>query len=152
MPALRNHEKQTRSLRNGWRRLREEAGYSLVEVIAAIMILSIAIIPMVGMFDAGLKAATAGSRYDQARVLANANLEKVRALSYQEATTQYPPGTKDCPGGASGLDSCRVRTAYVNSSLQVVGTSQDAMQVEVIVRWDGGKEYTTTGLVARGAS
>ena len=60
--------------------LRSESGYSLVEVMVAMMILAVAIIPMVGMFDAGLRAAVAGSNYDGARALANEKLEGIRAL------------------------------------------------------------------------
>ena len=36
-------------------RIRGESGYSLVEVMASIIILSLAILPMVGMFDMGLR-------------------------------------------------------------------------------------------------
>ena len=36
----------------------EESGYSLVEVMASIVLLSIAIIPMVAMFDVGLRTVT----------------------------------------------------------------------------------------------
>ena len=50
-------------------------GYSLVEVLAAIAILSLAILPMVGMFEAALRAATLGGNYDKARALANEKLE-----------------------------------------------------------------------------
>ena len=69
--------------------LRRESGYSLMEVMVAIMILAIAIIPMVGMFDAALRAAVASSNYDEARSLANEKLEGIRALPYER------------PGGAA---------------------------------------------------
>lgn len=49
------------------KRLREESGYSLVEVMVSIIILAIAILPMASMFDMGLNSATAGSKYDKAR-------------------------------------------------------------------------------------
>ncbi|MGH3090237.1 MAG: type IV pilus modification PilV family protein, partial [Rubrobacteraceae bacterium] len=60
-----------------------ESGYSLVEVLAAIVILTVAIIPMVAMFDTGLRSATTSGNYDKARALANSNLEmaKTRSLS-----------------------------------------------------------------------
>ena len=61
----------------------DEGGYSLVEVIVSIMILAIAILPMVSMFDAGLRAADEGSNYDTARALANEKLEEIKALSLQ---------------------------------------------------------------------
>ncbi len=59
-----------------------ESGYSLVEVMASIMILSIAIIPMVGMFDMGLSTATRASNYDKARALAKKQLEIAQSLAY----------------------------------------------------------------------
>ena len=58
-------------------RLKNEAGYSLVEVMVAIFILAVAIIPMVGMFDTGLRAAVLGGNYDRGRALANEKLEEV---------------------------------------------------------------------------
>ena len=59
-----------------------EAGYSLVEVMVSIMLLTIAIIPMVGMFDAALNSATKGSSYDKARTLANLKLEQAKSLPF----------------------------------------------------------------------
>ncbi len=131
--------------------LREESGYSLVEVMVAIMILAIAIIPMVGMFDAGLRSITTSSKYDQARALANQNMERVRALDYATAVSQYPPGSRTCPTGAGGLDSCTVTTTYVNPNLTPDPTHKDAMRIDVSVQW-GGSSYTTTGLKTKGST
>ena len=133
---------------------KNEAGYSLVEVLVAIVILAVAIIPMVGMFDAGLRAATTGGRYDQARALANQNLEKVRALDYERAVAQYPAGTGNCPGfvgGTDGLDSCTYATTRVNSNLADDAASTSAIRIDVTVRWSGGS-YKATGVKARGSS
>lgn len=69
-------------------RLKEESGYSLVEVMASIMILTIAIIPMVAMFDMGLSSATRSSNYDKARSLANKQLERAKNLPYDSTNTQ----------------------------------------------------------------
>src|ERR671916_1993818 len=89
-------------------RLRQSGGYSLVEVMASIVILSIAIIPMVGMFDMGLKSATASSKYDEARALANEKLEQAKSLPYDAATTDlkdnFPfsaPNTQATDGSTS---------------------------------------------------
>ena len=64
------------------KRLKGESGYSLVEVMVSIMILAIAILPMVGMFDMGLNSATKGSNYDKARALANLKMEEAKSLSF----------------------------------------------------------------------
>lgn len=144
------------------RRIRSEAGYSLVEVLVAILLLSLAIIPMVGMFDAGLRAAVVGSNYDKGRALANEKLEEVRSLPYKSpdpasantansVVEKYePPG----PAAATqGIFTYAVKTKYVDadfSSNPVNSPMKPQMQVTVKVEWQNGKSYTTTGYVAGG--
>jgi hypothetical protein len=121
--------------------------------MVAILILAIAIIPMVGMFDTGLKAATMSSKYDQARALANQNMEKVKALDYAPAILRYPPGSSSCPGGAGDLDSCTVTTTYVNPSLTPDPAFKDAIRIDVEVKWNSGSSsFTTTGLKTKGST
>jgi Tfp pilus assembly protein PilV len=64
------------------KRLREASGYSLVEVMVSIMLLTIAILPMAGMFDMGLNSTTKASKYDKARTLANMKLEEAKSLPF----------------------------------------------------------------------
>jgi prepilin-type N-terminal cleavage/methylation domain-containing protein len=143
------------------RLIKNEAGYSLVEVMVAIMLLAIAIIPMVGMFDMGLKAATQGSDYDKARALANQKLEEIRALPYKSpdplsagtansVVEKYAP-----PGPASateGIFTYTVQTKFVDANLANPSDSPATpqMRVQVTVNWEGNKSYTTTGYVAGG--
>ena len=144
-------------------RLKDEAGYSLVEVIVSIILLSIAIIPMVSMFDVGLKTATRGGNYDQARALANERLEEIKALPFKNDTLRadsvvevYPPGEKDVP--SPGIFDSTVTTAYQTASYNdspAKGTTPGGatpttrMKVVVTVTWDGNS-YTTSGLMASG--
>jgi prepilin-type N-terminal cleavage/methylation domain-containing protein len=142
-------------------RIRGESGYSLVEVMVAIMLLAIAIIPMVGMFDMGLRASAASSNYDKARMVATERLEKVKALPYyrpdpaaNSAVEIYHPGTP--VSGTSGIFSYTVTTTYWRETAgAVVADASDnsvvkpMMQVVVRVTWDG-KSYETTGFTALG--
>lgn len=137
------------------RNLKSESGYSLVEVMVAIMLLAIAIIPMFSMFDTGLKTATLGSNYDRARALANTNLDKVRSLPWSTATGSYKPVNATPTAGTpfscdEGIFDCEVTTTYVDDDLNPVSASNNSnkMRVEVTVEWEGG-DYKTTGLVAR---
>ena len=144
--------------------LGQEAGYTLVEVMVAIMLLSIAIIPMISMFDAGLRASVVGSNYDKAQTLTNERLEVVRALPYNRpgepadsAVEIYRPGTPF--SGTSGIFSYTVTTTYYRETIEgiVPDTSNNSvvkpmMQVTVRVDWQGSHSYTTTGFVAAGAS
>jgi prepilin-type N-terminal cleavage/methylation domain-containing protein len=129
-------------------------GYSLVEVLVAIAILSLAILPMVGMFDAALRAATLGGNYDRARALANEKLEEIRALPYSDpggaansVTEKYPPATPT--SGDRGIFTYTVQTKFVDASFSNPTDSPPTsqMRVEVQVEWQG-KSYTTTGFVA----
>lgn len=142
--------------------LKNESGYSLVEVVVAIMLLGLAIIPMVGMFDAGLRAAVIGSNYDRARTIAGEEQEEIQALPFRvdpnppadSVVEIYPPGaTTPCTGTMPAGFGCDVTTTYVSVGPSSVDDDPNArvmLKVEVLVTWDGGnKSYTTTGLVSK---
>lgn len=93
--------------------LKNEYGYSLVEVLAAIVILTIAIIPMVTMFDTGLRSASTSGNYDRARALANMKLEEAKSLPYDAVKDASATGF---PSGATktGCGSGCIRSNYVS--------------------------------------
>jgi hypothetical protein len=72
------------------KRLREEYGYTLVEVMASILIMALAILPMMAMFDTGLRSATTGSNYDKSRTLANLKLEQAKNMSFDTFRDSFP--------------------------------------------------------------
>lgn len=136
-------------------RLADESGYSLVEVMVAMSVLALAVLPMVGMFEAGLRAATVSGDYDAARALANDRLEEVRALPYSRpggaadsAVERYaPPGPPD--DVLAGDLSVSVRTAFVDGELSASEASPPTgqMRVDVTVEWEEGS-FSTAGIVA----
>ena len=141
--------------------IKSQGGYSLVEVMVAILILAVAIIPMVSMFDAGLRAAVLGSNYDRARALGNEKLEDVRALPYKRpggsadsVVELYDPASpSSLATGTVGNFNYNVQTRYVDATLlnPTLAPATPQMQVTVEVRWDGNtKSYKTTGFVAGG--
>ena len=72
------------------KRLSQESGFSLVEVMASILLLALAILPMVAMFDMGLKSTTKGSNYDKSRALANLKMEEAKSLSFTDVENNFP--------------------------------------------------------------
>lgn len=134
------------------RKSKEESGYSLIEVLAAIVLLSLAILPMVSMFDAGLEAASTGGNYDKARALANSNLEAIKA-----ETAKANDGPCPVPG-EDPLNECNVTIENANvasdrkSSKFGSGGDINLTKVKVTVEWDNGKEYVAAGVVARDGS
>ena len=111
----------------------------------SILLLSIAIIPMVGMFDMGLKTATSSGNYDGARALAYTNLEKVRSLPYATAKVTYKPDNATPTAGTTvscntGIYTCGVTTTYVDNSLSANSAATTKMQVVVTVQWARGSQ------------
>lgn len=132
---------------------KNETGYSLVEVLVSILILTAAIIPMVSMFDTGLKTAVLGGNYDGARALANQKMEEIKALPYNKpggvadsAVEKYSPGTTI--SDTSDIYTWTVQTTFVSETFSTSTTEKGRMRVVVTVTWDGNsKSITTTGLV-----
>jgi prepilin-type N-terminal cleavage/methylation domain-containing protein len=150
--------------------LRSESGYSLVEVIVAMMILTVAILPMMSMFDAGLRASNLGSNYDKARALANEKLEEIKALSFRDPDNpagapansileKYKPVNEPStasgglgPGspvtGTSGIFSYTVTTRYVQQDFNTIPATPirtSFVKVTVQVSWQG-KSITVTSI------
>jgi prepilin-type N-terminal cleavage/methylation domain-containing protein len=151
------------------RLLRSESGYSLVEVMVAIMILAIAILPMVSMFDAGLQASAQGSNYDEARALANEKLEEIKALPYRDpdnpagapansilekykpvnepSTTAGGLGPGTAVTGTKGIFSYTVTTRYVQQDFNTIPTASirtSFIKVEMQVSWQGKSIQVTS--------
>jgi hypothetical protein len=159
-------------------RIRGESGYSLVEVMASIIILSLAILPMAGMFDMGLQTATTGSNYDKSRALANLKLEEAKSLPFASLQNGFPvtvPVTDSTPDATTGYyDSgfipasapftnfqYRIEKQYMKkpdtSSTEfkacdditnTCSTDTDLIRITVTVRWADGNEYHTLGLAS----
>jgi prepilin-type N-terminal cleavage/methylation domain-containing protein len=155
------------------RLLKTEAGYSLMEVVVAIIILAIAILPMVGMFDMGINSATKGGQYDKARALANLKMEEAKSLPYTTVRDNFPPGQQTPyttetwifdPPDFAGF-RYRVEKQFMTAPAQdqydafpnpftfePSGSNTGLIRVKVIVQWgdDWENEYTTYVLVGSG--
>lgn len=125
-------------------RKQKESGYSLVEVLAAIVILTLAIIPMVGMFDTALRVVSTSGDYGVARACAGQKLEQARSLPYETVSGGLPDGT--CEPSGLGYE---IQEEFVNAELQEIQEDQGLTRVTVTVSWDGDDSYAATGVVSR---
>ncbi len=155
------------------RLLNEERGYSLVEVVVSILLLSIAIIPMVGMFDMGINSATKAGDYDKARALANLKLEQAKSLPFLEVQDNFPEGIGTPPdepdtlftepGGEFAKFQYNIEKQHMEDpptepNFQTSAEATGLIRVTVTVYWDDDNvpdedlsddnTYTTWGLVA----
>lgn len=135
------------------------------------VILAVAVLPMVAMFDMGLNAAGRGAELDRARVLAGLQLEHAQSLPYGVVKNRFPnapcsfDGSGECEAAgiqeASGeFDSFRysVTKQYVRfngdeDEFVATDTDRGMIEVTVTVGWGGAafdeKTYTATALKTR---
>ena len=128
-------------MRSFIRRSARDSGYSLVEVMVAIMVLTIAIVPMVGMFDAAIRAADASGEYDEARTCAVQKLEQVKSLPYE--TVEAGDGVCE----PSGL-GYQIATRPVGTDLSG-GSGDEGLTMVTVTVDSGGSSYSVSGVVSR---
>lgn len=122
----------------------DEAGQSLVEVMVAVVILTVAIVPMVGMFDAALQAIDASGDYDHARACAGQKLEQAKSLPYETVNVGLPDGDCAEPGFDYAIDE-----EPVGTDLQEGSGDEGLTKVTVTVNWDVDDSYSLMGVVSR---
>jgi hypothetical protein len=111
--------------------------------MVAIIVLTIAIVPMAGMFDAAIEAADAGGEFDEARTCAVQKLEQVKSLPYEAVEDGIPNGV--CEPSGLGYD---VATRPVGADLGAVSGDGGLTMVTVTVDLDGSS-YSVSGVVSR---
>ncbi len=155
--------------------IKSESGYSLVEVMASIMILAIAIIPMVSMFDAGLNAASQGSNYDKSWAFANERLERAKTLDYADVRDNFPvasstpgtggtytpssalpvPASANLPAGSTytiAKQYVRVQPGVSQAALENSPTDSHMIRVTVTVNWPDDNSVSVSGVATGGPS
>ena len=92
--------------------------------MASIIILTLAILPMVGMFDMGLQTATRGSNYDKSRALANLKLEEAKSLPFADAENNFPEAGTPYSGSGNYLSGWMADTgeATGTTTMQISST------------------------------
>ena len=122
----------------------EESGYSLVEVMVAIVVLTVAIIPMVGMFEAAIRAANTSGHYDEARTCAVQKLEQVKSLPYETVEGGLRGGVCEPSGFGYTVDAQAIGTDFSD------GSGDDGLtRITVTVNWGGENSYSVAGVVSR---
>jgi hypothetical protein len=111
--------------------------------MVAIVVLTVAVVPMAGMFGAAIEAADAGGEYDVARSCAVQKLEQVKSLPYEEVEAGLPDGV--CEPVGLGY---RVATQPVGTDLGA-GPGEAGLTMVTVTVDSGGSSYGISGVVSR---
>ncbi len=109
----------------------------------AVVVLTIAIVPMVGMFDAALRAADAGGDYDEARTCAVQTLEQVKSLPYETVEGGMEHGV--CKPSGLGYE---ITTRPIGADLGS-GSGDEGLTMVTVTVSSGGSSYGIYGVVSR---
>ena len=109
----------------------------------AMIVLTIAIVPMAGMFHAAIEAADAGGDFDEARTCAVQKLEQVKSLPYETVEGGLPDGVCEPSGLGYGI-----ATRPVGTDLGA-GSGDGGLTMVTVTVDPGGSSYSVSGVVSR---
>jgi hypothetical protein len=111
--------------------------------MVTIVVLTIAIVPMVGMFDAAVRAADASGAYDEARTCAVQMLEQAKSLPYETVENGLADGVCEPSGPGYEID-----TQPVGPDLGG-GSGDEGLTMVTVTADSGGSSYRISGVVSR---
>ena len=112
--------------------------------MVAMVVLTVAVVPMVGMFDAAIGAADGSADYDKARTCAVQKLEHLKSLPYEAVQEGLQGGVCD----PSGL-GYTIATQSIGADLGDDSGEEGLTMVTVTVDWNGENSYAVSGVVSR---
>ena len=108
------------------------------------VVLTVAVVPMVGMFDAAIGAADTSADYDKARTCAVQKLEHLKSLPYEVVEGGLPGGV--CDPSRFGYT---IATRSIGTDLGDDSGEEGLTMVTVTVDWNGENSYAVSGVVSR---
>ena len=112
--------------------------------MVAMVVLTIAVVPMVGMFEAAIRAVNASGDYDEARTCAVQKLEQVKSLPYETVEGGLQGGVCRPSGLAYTITAQSICTDLGDGSGE-----EGLSMITVSVDRDGGNSYDVSGVVSR---
>jgi prepilin-type N-terminal cleavage/methylation domain-containing protein len=110
-------------------RLRDEQGFGLIELLAALVVLSIGILALFAMFESGIRQLTRASTVTTAGALADKEMESYRAIKY--ASIGLPDTLVLAAAAPYSSDSAYSASATTRVNLVACGTAPCTTKVPV---------------------
>ena len=112
--------------------------------MVAIVVLTVAILPMVGMFEAAIRAANASGDYDEARTCAVQKLEQVKSVPYETVEDGLQSGV--CEPSGFGYT---IAAQSIGTDLRDGSGDEGLSRITVTVNWGDRNYYSVTGVASR---
>jgi len=128
--------------------IKNKQGFSLIEAIVAMTVLSVGLLGLIGLFGAGYQALDGGDNRTIATKLARDQMEMLRSRS----VSQINPPLEDLPNGPPSNAHPEGQPLGMRRQWSILPSLDDAMMwvITVEVSWDGlngqGKKITLKSL------
>ena len=146
---------------------KDEAGFGLVELLAAMIVLSVGILALFAMFESGIRSIKRASTVTTAAALADKEMENFRAIRYASiglpdglVTTAAAPYADDAAYQATyanrvDLAACGASPCTTDVPVQTLtGADGESYRVDTYVTWQtvtGGRNVKKVTIVVRDA-
>lgn len=132
--------------RNALRASAGEGGFTLVEVVLALAIIGIIVVPLTALFIANAGSGAEAYSYLRAAYLAQARIEEFRALPFSSVVSEPAAAVPDAPGYLRQVTVTEQRT----TTEILLGLPARLKQVTVTVTWDGGRKNVSLSTLISG--
>ncbi len=109
-------------------------GFSLLEVLISLMILSISLLASAGLMTTTTRNNSAGGRVTEAATLAQDKLEELRAMSWDDIPVNILK--RDSPSSREGFQYDRSWFVKLN------GKNTDIKEIEITIGWTEGTSHS----------
>jgi hypothetical protein len=157
------------AMKRARRRMQHEGGFGLVEVLAAMIVLSVGILALFAMFESGIRTIGRASTVTTAGALADREMERFRAIRYDSiglpdalvlvapAPYSSDPAYQPDPANRVNLIPCGVLTPCTTKTpvQTLTGADGKSYRVDTYVTWQSvgtGRNVKLVTIVVRDAS
>jgi len=126
-------------------RLREEDGFTLIELTIAMIVMTLGILSLVAAYSSGYVAMKRATKLSSAQTLADSQMERFRALSYSSIALNTTCGAACAEDATYTGDTAYVSTAQVTGcatqdqtclpSQTKTGPNNDSYRVDTFIAW-----------------
>ena len=126
----------------------KEKGFLLIEVVIAMVIISIALVASGGMFIQATRANSEAEQYTAATTLAQEQLERLKQKDYTYWASLSPGTTIGWQGTGSVPNPVLLNNLYytVTTMTETADDPAHLVQVKVTVSWSGTKSVVMTAV------
>lgn len=123
-----------------------EDGFTLVEVLLALAIIGIVVVPLTALFVENAGSGAEAYSYLRAAYLAQARIEELRALPFSGVVSEPAVAIPGAPGYLRQVAVTEQRTPMEIA----LGLPARLKQVTVTVTWDGGRKNVSLSTLVSG--